>query len=197
MAGFAVAAAPYIISGLSALSGLFGQKSKQQQGGTINETTSSMPQYDPQAWGARNFTLDELMNRLTNRTGYLTAYTGQGLRNINQGADVRGKALQSILAARGLGGSPVGANLMAGQESGRIGEQVNFLNQIPMLNYQMQGQDLGQLASFIQGLPVGQTQTRTGTSAGTYTGTQGGGIGGGITNLSEMLAYLYGKGKIG
>jgi hypothetical protein len=213
MAGLAI---PLAISGISALSGLFSNKKStatQQQNTTndVNTTDtqqvdlSNLPQYSPEMQQVLEFLTSLYRDRaLSNQD--LSGYTGQGLRNINQGADIKRRALENILAARGLNYSPTAANALGRIESGRIGEQVNFLSGIPLLQRQLQGEDIDAFSRFFTSLPVGTRQigttTRTGQSHSTGTGnvqsTQPGNkLGGLFSGLGAGLAYGYGQGAFG
>ena len=146
----AAAAIPFILSGLSALSGYLSGKNKQTQStdSSINETNTTTPNYDPLALSGRNTVLQTYMDRLKNPTGFMTGYTGQGMRKINQGADVRRSSLENILAARGLSASPVSASLLDRGEGDRISQLTDFYSQIPLLQRQLQDADLTGLGGF-------------------------------------------------
>lgn len=158
---------PAILGGATLLGSLFGSKTKKQESSSGMEESTSTPEYDPALWGARNTLLESYLDRLKGGQGWMTGYTGQSLRKINQAGDIKSKILSGILSARGLGSSPVAANLMGGLESERLGQQVDFLNQVPLLERQMQGEDMGALANYIASLPKGSKTSRTYSGQGT------------------------------
>lgn len=209
---------PLIISGLSALAGALGSR-KGAQTSTQNQSSTSsssyndeasqdvnlatMPEMDATQQFYRDYILKSLMDRYKSSTD-LTGYTTAGLQNINTGAAAQRNALSQILASRGLSYSPAATSAMGRIESGRIGEQVGFLNQIPLLQRQFGNEDINNLANFFRTLPTGQRQTGTttqrrfGTSGGTSTGTgvnqpAGNVLGGLFSGLGTGLAYTWGR----
>ncbi len=197
MAGLAI---PLVLSGVSALAGLFGNREKKtttdqtsntntSNNATQNVDLSNTPQYTPEMAAYRDQILNALRNRLVGSTD-LSGYTTSGMQQINQGADLRRKALENILASRGLSNSPSAANAVGRTESGRIGEQVNFMNSIPLLQRQLQGEDLNQFGQFFSSLPVGTRQTGTTTLAST--GQSNTTAHGTTTQPSDMLGGLFG-----
>jgi len=182
---------PAIMAGASALGSILGGKNKQTQNQTSTYSNTTTPEYDPQALSARNTILDKYLSRINGSQGYMTGYTGQGMRKINQGADIKSQALNSILAARGLSSSPVGAALAAKGEDDRMKQLTDFYSSIPLLQRQMEGEDLGQFGQFVSSIPVGQTQTGTSTGANTNQGSTAGALGNGLTN--GISAYLLAK----
>ncbi len=84
----------------------------------------------------------------------------------------------------------------------RIGDQTTFQAQIPQLARQQMLENLGAASQFESSIPKGTStsglqgtsqeghQESVGTTPGNMTG-------GALGNLSETLAYLYGKGAFG
>lgn len=226
------AALPYAITGLSALAGLFGNRAQKQtstedywkelydwiskvtQGTTSRQAETlggETPTYDPYQAEMRDQILRMLSDRATGATD-LSGYTGQGLRTINDAAALKQKALNSILASRGLSYSPVAASAMGNLESSRVGEAVNFMNQLPLLQRQLQGEDLDRLSKFWAALPYGKATksnvnefgqtweasdtTHRGTEGGQTTrvgNTSGNRLGGFLTGLGSGLASTWGQ----
>ena len=188
----AAAAVPLIISGISALGSWLSGKNKQTQESTVNDTTTSSPTYDPALLNSRNQMLDFYSNRLQGGDqGFMTGYTGQGMRDINRTSDLKTQALNNILAARGLSSSGVGAGLAAKQEDDRMKQQVDFMSQIPLLARQLQTTDADAFSKYIVSLPTGQTQTRTGTTTGTAYGSNAGAAGSATSNgAAAFLAAM-------
>lgn len=185
---------PLIMAGGSALSSWLGNRGNKKQDSVIDETSTSTPTYDPQALAARNAVLDAYKKRMGNYQGFLTGYTGQGMRKINRGADIRTQALQNTLAARGLGSSPIAAALESQGEDDRIQQLVDFYSNVPLVGRQMESEDLSGLGQFVASLPTGQTTTRKGTTTGTAYGSTsnalGSALGSGISTY--LLAKYYG-----
>lgn len=158
------AAAPYIISGVSALAGLLGGRKKTQTQDTnssLRELTNSIT--NSQSHGAQNINvldapelsgiqqqaqnsfLQNLINN-ANQDPNLKGYTSNALQDINRGFDARKAILDSVLAARGIGRSAVGANSIANLENARVGEGVNLLASLPLLQQQIRGENALNLA---------------------------------------------------
>jgi hypothetical protein len=121
-------------------------------------------------------------NRL-NTSADLSGYAAQGTQNLNKNYDLINQSQSNNLTARGLGTSPVAGAVDARRENARIGDISGFQNQIPLLQRQLQAQDLAS-AQGVLGLGRGSTTT----------GSEGGGAAGAATNLAQMLGYLYGQG---
>jgi hypothetical protein len=198
---------PAAIAGISALSGLLGGRKQtaesnqnsnsnfsqdREDSQTSNTDQTSSPSYDPFQLAIRDYLLSQFQNR-ANSSQNINGLVGQGLSNINTGGEMRQKALDAILAGRGLSRSNVAVNASNQLQSGRIGESIGFLNQVPQLQRQMQMEDLNNMAAFFKSLPVGQrtygTNFSTGTThtAGMQTGTQQGTQ----TNPGNMLAGMF------
>ena len=207
---------PAILSGLGTAAGALSNRPKEitqkqlqdllttQERGESFETT----QY-PFLSDIQNYLQDFLFRRYVdqaNRDVDLSGYTATGLQNINRGVEAQKQILNNILAARGLSYSPMAASALTGIEAGRVGQGVNFLNQIPLLRRDIGRQNLADVSGFLQSLPIGTRSTgatqgyggqrTTGTTTGTtiYPGDiLGGGIGGG----ASILSLLYGLGAFG
>lgn len=160
----AAAAIPIATTALSALAGLFGNRGQTRQQTSTQTTnqsgenlgnfnTTETPLYEPALGQIRDQILAMLQQRAQGATD-LRGYTATGLQNINAGADAKRRAIENILASRGLSYSPAAVAPLARIESGRIGEAVNFQNQIPLLQRQLQGEDLSNFANFFKSLPI-------------------------------------------
>lgn len=220
----AAAAIPLILTGLSGLAGFFGNKAKKQE---QTSTTNSSQQTNQNFTGTSTPNLSSNQQQLSDlfTSGAINKYlkgtdmsgiTAGGLKQINQGADMKQIALRNSLASRGLSYSPYAGVVSAAQDSSRIGDSVNFLDQIPMLQRQLQSDDLGDLIKSFGALPT--ATTTSGTSSGTTTGTstqKGTGLvggspwagalegagsalalpGAGGSNLASIMKSLFGFGK--
>lgn len=196
----ALKALPWAITGLSGLAGLFGGRSKTQtmsrnESGTRSGTqtqnfnTQDMPVYTPEMQTILNAILAQYQNRIKTGTD-LSGYQTSGLQNINQAADLKRRVMDNMMASRGLSSSPTAGSALGRIESGRIGEQVNFLNQIPLLQRQLQGEDINNYANFFKSLPVGTA--RTGSNTTTSNENYSNQMQGTSTDPGNMLAGLFG-----
>lgn len=207
---------PALIAGASFAGGMLGnRKQTEQQRFNSNEAfdktthtgidTYAMPEYTEQMQTVLNNLLGVLGKRMDSSTD-LTGYTTQGLTNINKSSELKRRAMESILASRGLSYSPAAAAPLGRIQSDRIGEQINFLNGIPLLQRQLQGEDIDRFTKFFSSLPVGEHRTGStvsyegghSTKEGYNEGTTPGNMwGGGLGNLASTMAYLYGNGAFG
>ncbi len=149
-----------------------------------SSSTSTTPTMDPAYGPLQSQILKMVQGRLTSGTD-LTGYTNSGLAGINKSYGLADKSLQASLTARGLGSSPIAGAGEATLQTGRAGSASSFINSIPLLQRDLQTQDLS----------LGQQLLATGRgSASTGTTTDGGGAGGAATNLAAMLGYLQSTG---
>jgi hypothetical protein len=186
------AAIPLIVSGISALGSYLSGKNKQTQNQNQTYNNTSTPVYDPEQLNARNRMMDFYTNRLdSGNQGFMTGYTGQGMRDINRSSDLKTQTINNILAARGLSSSPVGAGLAMRQEDDRMKQQVDFMSTIPLLARQLQTTDADAFTRFLTSLPTGTQQSGTSTGQGTSYGSTAGAVGSGIDNgLAMFLAAM-------
>jgi hypothetical protein len=179
MATFAI---PLALAGLSGLAGFFGGKPKtttttqdmnQSQTGSYNQFQT--PELSAEQQQLVNTFLPALVNRYRSGPADLSGYAAGGLRDINTASDLKTKSIQNMLAARGLSYSPAAMTPFAGQETSRVGQQSSFLSQIPLLQRQMQGEDIQNLVKGFSSLPTGyraggtSQQNVTGHATGTST----------------------------
>src|SRR3990167_11191722 len=116
----------------------------------------------------------------------MSGYQAGGQQQINRTFDTIAQSQGNNLTARGLGTSPVAGAVEANRENARAGQTASFLNSIPLLQRQMQGEDL-RMASDVLGMGRGsQTQA---------TGQSGGGAAGSAESLAQYLGYLMGTGS--
>jgi hypothetical protein len=104
----------------------------------------------------------------------LTGYTANQIRNINTNSDINSKVADQILASRGLSTSPISGTVAAGNQQNRMGQISNLEGSIPLLQQQLQTQNLQQAANFAGMLPglFGQTTNMSQTGQTSTTGTQ-------------------------
>lgn len=169
------------IAGLaSLLGGIFGNRSQTQ-------SASTSPTMDPAYSPLQAMLLQQIMARIANPSKLPSGYEAGQIQGINQTYNQVGQSLDNRLTARGLGTSPVAGVGAATLEQGRAGDIVRMQQGLPLLERQMQDQDL---ASALQALSLGRGSTSTQTSPSNMAA-------GGMQSLSSMLAYLYGKGALG
>jgi hypothetical protein len=174
---------PLALSGLSALGGLFHHKDKSQQ------TSTSTPTLSPQFQPLQALLLQQAMKRLQGG-GLPQGYENQGVAGINKTFGLADMALQNRLTARGLGRSNIAGSALGRLETGRAGAIGQFENSLPLLQRDLQNEDL-QFGQGLLGMGRGTATTGTGTN------TSGGGIGGGFEDFASMLGYLMGQGAFG
>jgi len=196
-------AVPLAISGLGALAGSFGNKPQKTTTDSSNISTGNFqqsgytaPVYDPATQELRD-TLTSQFKGLA--TPDLSGYAASGIGQINNNSDIRTRALQNSLAARGLSNSPIASIAPALSQSQRIGDISQFQNNLPLLQQQLLLQNLNAGAGYLKGLPIGQSTTSSGANYGTQTGHSvqtgtGNQAAGGLAGLATTLAGLYGKG---
>lgn len=175
---------PLALGGASFLGGLFGHKDKKQ---TQTQTTST--QLSPQANSLNDLILGQIRNRLAGSAD-LSGYRAEGQKTINDTFGNVGTALSADLTARGLSDSPAAVAPLSRLAVGRAGSMAQFLNSLPLLQRQMQGDDL----QFAQSQFALQPRTTTTTGVGT---AQGQPLAGGFADLGQMLGYLIGSGQFG
>lgn len=188
MAAFA---APLIGMGISALTGLFGNKKPQST--TTDSTSTSTPNLDPQQMFLKNMIGNEAVNNYRNGPGDLNAYTAGGLQDINKGADFKSKAASNILASRGLSFSPSGVQNVINPEADRLQQSSSFLSQIPLLKRQFQQQNLQQMMGAFGIMPTATTSTSHSTSTGPPANPVAGTLSGAGQGLFAALPYLMGN----
>lgn len=168
--------APLIMAGGSLLGGLLGNR---------KQTQTTTPTMDPAYSGLQSQLLSMITNRLRQGSSLPAGYEAGQIGQINNTFARAGQGLQNRLTAAGLANSPVAGAGLANMDAARAGQIVQMQQKLPLMERDMQSQDLG-MAQALMGMGRG-TQT-----------TQGGNmLGGGITSLTDMLAYLYGKGALG
>lgn len=194
---FWAAAVPLAISGISALSGLLANRKKQaEQTSTQTTDTTSAPQYDDKALYMRNMLMDQYLDRMRFNEDMFQGYSNEGLRQINQGNDITSRALENILASRGLSNTSAGVSSQVQNQINRGNQQASFLNSIPLLRDQRQQQNILGAGQFFSSLPYATHQTGTQRSTGTAT-QPGNALGGMFGSLGTTLAGLYGQGAFG
>lgn len=185
MAAFA---APLIGMGISALTGLFGNKKPQQT--TTNTTSTSTPDLDPQEAFLKNLIGNGAINDYKNGAPDLSGYTANGLQNINKAGDMKSKIASNIVASRGLSFSPSSVQNLINPENDRLSQSTDFLNTIPLLKRQFEQQNLAQLMQSFSLMPKGSTTTSNSTQTGNPANPVAGTLSGAGQGLFAALPYL-------
>lgn len=152
--------------------------------------------------------LNSLMQGSTN----LAPYEAQQTQQINTNAGLQSQQVNNEMAARGLATSPVAATAAANINAQRTGAITGMQEQIPLIQQQLQTQNIGTAGNILNLLPKTSTQTQqqtgtttqsqntqqTGNTTNNASYTQqmaqksGGGIGGAIGGFASVLANLFG-----
>jgi len=190
--GFA-AAIPLIAAGLSGIGGYMANRKKNQQTST-NTSTQAPTALSPEYASLQSAILPSIMKRM-NSSADMTGYETSGIDKINRTFDLSRQGLDADLTSRGLGSSPIAGAAMARNTNSRAGEISRFQSNIPMVQRQMEGDDL---AMALQALGMGRSMSgNTTTSSGTSTSPSAGGVAGAAGNMASMLGWLIGTGAFG
>lgn len=159
----------------------------QDTTGTTTSTGTTVQGTMPTLSPATQAFMDQLISKYGGMTApALTGYGAQQTGVINNQANVQKQALDNILAARGLSTSPAAATAQAGIEQNRLNNITSMQQGLPLLQNQLNLQNLAGASAFFSAIPKGtlttgasnqttQTnQSTTGQSSGTQTGSQTG-----------------------
>jgi hypothetical protein len=184
-------AIPLISAGISGLAGLFGGRSqKTTASGTQDTTQTSTPNYTPEQQQFIDQILKQYQGQISGTD--LSGYQAQGLAGINQTGNASDQAIRNILAQRGLSFSPAAATSLTQSRLNQGQQQSTFLNNLPLLQYQLKSQALAGGSQFLSGLKIGQTQTGHTSSQETQTGP--GNIAGGLfAGIGSGIASTLGR----
>lgn len=117
----------------------------------------TLPGYIP----LENLNRDIVYGRLVNNS-LPEGYKNEGLRNIGQAGQVAARSLEDALISRGLGGrTGAGLDVLG---SSIAGQQSSFMNELPMLQRDLQNQDLALSQGLIGAFGQGQTGRSSGTN---------------------------------
>ncbi len=164
--------------GLAGLGGVLGNT----QGA---RTSTSTPTIAPGYQSLADMLKARAMSRLNMGTN-LNGYQATGVNNINSAFGNAAIGQNANLEARGLATSPVAAAVTGNVNTARAGNIATFLNGIPLLQRQLQDQDISNALGQVTSLGRGTSNVGAGSAAA-----------GGFTSAAEMLAYLNGKGVLG
>lgn len=142
-----------------------------------------------------------LLNQLTNQYQHLAStgsnlapYQQQQEQGINQNSQMAQRASQEALAARGLSNSPVAGTVAANQEGSRIGQITQLQQSVPLLQQQLQTQNMNAASGFAASIPHGTSTTgeQTGAQNSNTSTSQGGGAGGFLGGLGKAIGGIAG-----
>ncbi len=189
---------PLITAGVSALGGaLSNKKSARTQEQSNRSTSTSTTSFSEPA---EYKTLGDLLrSRIESRlrsTMDMGGYEAGGVGAINDSFAGAQTALDADLTSRGLATSPIAGAAGGNLQSERGTNIAQFLNTLPQLKRQMEGEDLSAANTFYQSRPRNSTTTQTGTQSGT-TIMPGSVAGGAFGSAAEMIAFLAGQGLLG
>jgi hypothetical protein len=211
--------ASFLLPLASGLAGLFGGGTQQKQ--ATSQTSSGTQTTNGSTSSSTTPQLSALQTQLSNQFGQglinqynqgtnLQPYEAQGLQNIQAGNQAALKATNNQIAARGLSFSPAAATAETAQNINAGNQTSQFLNSIPLLQRQLQQQNLQQLIGGFSALPTAvssqgtsnQTQTSNtstqgnGAISGNPTAGLFSGLGAGLAatypSLSSNLSSMYG-----
>lgn len=190
-------AIPLLSAGISGLAGLFGGKSSTTTTtGTQDNNSSTNYQYTPD----QQRMMQQLMQQFQQQSQGFdnSGYQSQGIQDINKSSDQSQTAIQNMLAQRGLSFSPAAATSLTQNRIGQAGQQSQFLNSIPLLNYQLKSQALTNAGNFLNGQRVNSNSTSHTTSQQTQkgSGNMAGGLFAGIgTGIADTLGKRFANQK--
>lgn len=206
------------LTGLSGLAGLF--PTPTNTSGTSSQTSTTnlqaLSSLLAQLSGTQQTTvgrnIQDLINKaaassagqVTNSTN-LAPYAAEQTQGINQQAQAQQKAVENIMASRGLATSPVSATAATNVENQRQGQITQLNEGLPLLQSQLAQQALQGANSTISTAPRGVSTSQTSSQSGSqnqYGGNQtntvsqqqtqaGGGAGGLFGGIGSMLATLF------
>ena len=146
------------------------QKYMEQYTDTSRRSTSvETPTMDPLQARMRDQILNAYRQRMATDPD-MRGYMGQGLRDINSGADIQRQAMESRLSTSGMRGSAAGQNALGNIDNSRISEGTRFMGGIPLLKRELQLKDLAQFGNFFSSLPTGRTTNTAGFDSSRMTG---------------------------
>lgn len=149
-------------------------------GGTRGgRTTTAGPVELPQYAGLSDSLRSQIMSRLNSSTN-LAGFEAGGIQDINSTYDAAKIGLDADLTSRGLATSPAGAAPLSQFQQSRAGDISRFRNTLPLVQRDMQAQDIGIANQLYQNAGLGRESTEAG---GVVTGA--------LDNMASQLGYMY------
>lgn len=146
------------------------------------QKTTSASTIDPALNPLRTSTINGYLDSLKDPN--LTSYEASGVGDINKSADSQRRLAEETLAARGVSG-PAAATAINNVDANRYSDVLKFRQSVPLLATNLRNQALQNASGFINSSP-----------RNTEVNTSGNVLGGALGGTTELLAYLYGLGKI-
>lgn len=113
-------------------------------------------------------------------------YQASGIQGINQNSDLQKQALEQIMASRGLSTSPAVSTGLNNIESNRFGQINQFNQQLPLLQNDLIGKNLGQASDFFGRIPLNTSNAQL------TTGQQTGGSSSSTASQSSSTSDTHG-----
>ncbi len=190
--------AGFVLPVISGLAGLFGggstqktqsQTSGNQQGQTFGSSTPTLNPFQQSLAALFSRGAMDQYNQGTN----LAPYTSAGLQSIQGQGNQNSRAIANNLATRGLSFSPAAGSATTQNLLNTGNQMQGFLQQIPLLQHQLQSQNLDQLMRAFGSMPFGQdtsgtSNTNTSGTTNSVQSTPGGGLAGLLGGLGAGLA---------
>jgi hypothetical protein len=171
-------------AGLGALGAIGGALSSTKKA----KTSTSTPIEPPEFAGLRDMLIARAKSGLAPGSALPAGFIEGGIGNINRTADASRMNLDNSLTARGLSSSPIAGAGLINQEIARQGRINRFQNvDAPAYDQQLQQQNFTNAAGVFD-------SRRTGTES---VGAGPGPAGGAFMGAAEILAKLYGSGRLG
>lgn len=194
MASFAIPIGISIASLISGMLGAGGKKTTGTQQGSSTQTTAQT--LEPKYGEMQDLMIQNLIDRMQSPVP-IAGYEASGLDAINKTWGAAAQRNQNELSARGLLESPIASLSNEQLNASRAGEQAAWINKMPLLQREMQLQDLQATLAALSSAP--RTSQQWGSTSGSTTGTQTATspFAEGLQDMSMIMAYLYGQGAFG
>ncbi len=160
-------------AGAGALGNVLGQTA-----GARTQSTAIPGQYQTLADLLRGRAEDRLR-----QSADISGYKSQGLQDINSAFQNIGQSVNNNLTARGLATSPVAGAVTANLNAARGAGLAQFMNSLPLLQRQLQAQDIG-IGQSVLGPQLGRT-------------APGSALATGLQSIPGLLGALNGAGVFG
>lgn len=160
---------------------------------TSTSTSTMTPGENPQVAGIGSMLRNIYAAKLGAPTP-LAGYSANGLQNINDTFAGIKQNSDNNLTSRGLATSPVAATVDTNLDAARGGQMATFLNNLPLLQRQMQNEDLGSATNFYDAQPRPVTSSGTNVNPGSAVGAA---LASGSMTMMKLLGILHGQGSFG
>lgn len=180
-------AIPIAMGAASLISGILRNRSRSQ-----TSTSRTSPTFAPEFGGMRDMLLRRMTSRIGQRSQLAQSVGNQQIANTNQVFGNLRTNLANRMAVAGQTGGPQDQAGQTGLDIARGGAITSQLNQLPLIEEQM---DRDNIAQGMELLGMGRgSETNT---TGTVGGSTAAGIGEGIGDFSTFLGQMYGSGMMG